>query len=358
MHGTFSNTRSGNGTPFSPSREATLYCAADIEAQCEGRQTPMGANLETEASGQEENDGAGDVGGHESIQTRNDRTPKHVAVGQHQAGKSHLDSIPPSQRRRPKEDGIRRIGILKLPANAKPAVVIVSSIFQFLDPASMLNLDQTNIVANMCANYTDKTFQNCVEEWIRRAKESKIRQLRISYSKEFSHGTSKHRKGSIPTPFLCACEKGRIADIEIFMQGFMADRKSPRVRDVLNQKGTGICGYTHTPLQVAAANEQVDAIKVLLANGAEPSVKTRGWNALHFASQNSKKSIKAIEVLLSHMTLKDINYADEHDAETPLDVAYFYNFSPIRDDIVNVIRKYGGTTNAYVETEEVWEVIN
>ena len=88
MHGTFSNTRSGNGTPFSPSREATLYCAADIEAQCEGRQTPMGANLETEASGQEENDGAGDVGGHESIQTRNDRTPKHVAVGQHQAGKN------------------------------------------------------------------------------------------------------------------------------------------------------------------------------------------------------------------------------------------------------------------------------
>ena len=54
----------------------------------------------------------------------------------------------------------------------------------------------------------------------------------------------------------------------------------------------------------AAANEQVDAIKVLLANGAEPSVKTRGWgvrNALHFASQNSKKSIKAIEVLLSHI---------------------------------------------------------
>jgi ankyrin repeat protein len=49
-----------------------------------------------------------------------------------------------------------------------------------------------------------------------------------------------------------------------------------------------ICGYTHTPLQVAAANEQVDAIKLLLANGAEPSVKTRGWNALHFASQNSK----------------------------------------------------------------------
>ena len=46
-----------------------------------------------------------------------------------------------------------------------------------------------------------------------------------------------------------------------------------------------ICGYTHTPLQVAAANEQVDAIKLLLANGAEPSVKSRGWNALHFAKQ-------------------------------------------------------------------------
>ena len=40
--------------PFSPSREATLYCAADIEAQCEGRQTPMGANLETRRVAKEE----------------------------------------------------------------------------------------------------------------------------------------------------------------------------------------------------------------------------------------------------------------------------------------------------------------
>ena len=54
----------------------------------------MGANLETEGCSRR-NDGAGDVGGHESIQW-NDRTPKHVAMTR-MTGKSHLDSIPPSQ---------------------------------------------------------------------------------------------------------------------------------------------------------------------------------------------------------------------------------------------------------------------
>ena len=78
--------------------------------------------------------------------------------------------LPTSQRRRPKEDGIIRIGILKLPANAKTCRCNRIGVTSSLELTSMLNLDQTNIVANMCANYTDKTFQNCVEEWIRRAR--------------------------------------------------------------------------------------------------------------------------------------------------------------------------------------------
>ena len=105
-------------------------------------------------------------------------------------------------------------------------------------------------------------------------------------------------------------------------------------------------GYT---LFKASTEENLKAVECFVVNGADCSMTdSDGSNALHFAAENNKKNIKLIELLLTDMSLNSINNKDG-DGETPLDYAFGSNKSPIRQEIIDLLRSKGGKANYFDE---------
>ena len=75
-----------------------------------------------------------------------------------------------------------------------------------------------------------------------------------------------------------------------------------------------------------------------------------GFNSLHFAAKFSKKNVQMLQFVIDNYNGKDIkeiiNQKNNY-GSTPLDYAYKYNKSPIKNDIVSLLRKYGGKANRY-----------
>ena len=243
------------------------------------------------------------------------------------------------------------VGNITLPDSIENANKIWLKILKYMNLKTLLRLLQSCLIKQLCKSYKNKAFQRSVEMAIMTLKKDCIDELNHAYVTEFSHAT-------IPTPFLVACEKGRINDVHTFINNMM------HVNDVngdnmINQKGKSTDGYEYTPLQIAAKNEQFDVVKLLLEKGAESEATTRGWNALHFIAAFNIKNVKTLQLLIQHhlhtttSIIEYINHEDEVDGETPLDCVYIYNFSTIKDEIIHVIRNYGGKTNKYDENG-VW----
>ena len=79
---------------------------------------------------------------------------------------------------------------------------------------------------------------------------------------------------------------------------------------------------------------------------ADPNIADSddGQNALHKAARWNEKDTELIELLLTNMSLTSINKKGKTwNGETPLDVAYEYNKSPIKQKIIDLIRSKGGT---------------
>ena len=68
-------------------------------------------------------------------------------------------------------------------------------------------------------------------------------------------------------------------------------------------------------------------------------------NALHIAAMDNRTTTELIQLLLTHMSLESINKKTSRGV-TPLDWAY-YNDSPIRQEIIALIRSKGGKANYY-----------
>ena len=75
-----------------------------------------------------------------------------------------------------------------------------------------------------------------------------------------------------------------------------------------------------------------------------------GWNSLHLATEVFKKNVQTLQFLIDNYNGKDIkniiNQKTDRNGWTPLDWAY-NNDSPIKNDIVSLLRKYGGKANNY-----------
>ena len=111
----------------------------------------------------------------------------------------------------------------------------------------------------------------------------------------------------------------------------------------MNQEGTTSRDYRYTPLIIAARFEHFQIVKYLIEQcEADPNIANCvGYNALHQAALNNKKDTKVIELLLPHMPLTSIN-KQKFGGYTPLDYAYKYNKSPIKQKIIDLIRSKGG----------------
>ena len=75
---------------------------------------------------------------------------------------------------------------------------------------------------------------------------------------------------------------------------------------------------------------------------------SHGYNALHFAAEYNRKNTELIQLLLTHMTLNSIN-KKQSTGGTPLDYAYRKNHSPIRQEIIALLRLKGGKANKHDE---------
>ena len=162
------------------------------------------------------------------------------------------------------------------------------------------------------------------------------------------------------TPFVVACEKGQLEDVKAFITNLLdkeerykveafhakKSQKSLKVlKEMVNQVGKESNGWRDkTPLQIAARYEHFQIVKYLIEQGeADPNIADSeyGRNALHYAAYNNKKDTELIELLLTNMSLNSINKKDQM-GSTPLEYAYEYNKSPIKQKIIDLIRSKGG----------------
>ena len=164
----------------------------------------------------------------------------------------------------------------------------------------------------------------------------RAKRLEEKYKKEFPQGT----------PIIVACEKGNLVDLIVFIDRHIAVNTGVTVKQLLEEIGKDSDGYQKNTLMAAARWEEHAVLAELLSWGVDPSITDSiGQNALHYSAYNNKKSTRCTELLLKKMPLESINKMDL-DEGTALDGAYL-NDSPIKNDLVQLIRQYGGKANWY-----------
>ena len=153
--------------------------------------------------------------------------------------------------------------------------------------------------------------------------------LEKKYYAEFPRGT----------PLVCACEKGRVEDVEGMIRGARAAGMD--VTAMVSEVGKRSDGISSTPLMAAARYEHSTIIEILLQYNADTATTDdNGCNALHFAA-GTNETTTIVQLLLNNMKLEDINHKDE-DGDTPLDYCYYHNKSSIKQQLIDLIRQKGG----------------
>jgi hypothetical protein len=250
-----------------------------------------------------------------------------------------------------------KIGNIKLPGGlAGP--YIFSRICQYLDIKSLLNFIETSLIKKLTEEFRSDDFEKKINEYIEPA--SSLYLLIERYKREFPRGTV--RRDEIPTPIVCACEHGRMDDVQSFMnlhhfhkyitnRDMSGYRDDMTLKDMLSQFGTDSEGYEYTPLMMAARYEHFQIVKYLIEQGeADHNIATSaGWNALHYAVCYNITTTELVELLLTHMSLESINKKTKYGGYTPLDGTYFYNDSPIRQEVIALLRLKGGKANCHDE---------
>jgi ankyrin repeat protein len=244
------------------------------------------------------------------------------------------------------------IGNIKLPGGlAGP--YIFSRICQYLDIRSLLNFIETSLIKQLTKEFGSDDFKGIINKLIQTHPARSLYLLIERYKAEFPRGT----------PIVCACEYGRMDDVELFVNlhpyhkyitnryvnGYRDDMT---LKDMVNQFGKDSYGEEEwTPLMAAASwKEHFYIVKYLIEKGeADTNIADRyGNNALHVAAYSNKKDTKLIELLLTNMSLNSIN-KESRGGWTPLDRAYDDNDSPIRQDIIALIRSKDGKANCHDE---------
>ncbi len=252
------------------------------------------------------------------------------------------------------------IGTLVLPAGIESACGIMLNILQYLDIRSLCNVKRSSLIQQCRKAFRSDDFE-------------RVRDIALSLSYEgrrsinemiLSHPALRlyllieryQRECGFGTPIVCACQYGRIDDVQLIMNlhpfhKYITNRDVNGYRDdmtlknMVNQVGQDSDGDERTPLMIAAENNHFQIVQYLIEQGeADPNIAVSyGYNALHLAALNSRMNTDLIQCLLNHMSLDSINKKDR-DGETPMDTVRA-NHSPICQEIIALLRSKGGKTN-------------
>ena len=164
--------------------------------------------------------------------------------------------------------------------------------------------------------------------------------LKQKYRIEFPNGT----------PFIVACGKGRVEDVEAMIRG--ASAAGEDIKAMVSQIGTDKYGNDDiTPLKNAVTYEQIAIIKILLQYDANPArLDSDGQNALHTAVMYGNKKKHTIKLIIDNLKLEDINRKDKG-GDTPLDHMYYDDNSPIKQQLIDLIRQKGGKRASELENQ-------
>ena len=263
-----------------------------------------------------------------------------------------------------------KIGILVLPAGFESACGIMLNILQYLDIRTLCNVKRSSLIQQCRKRFGSDDFERVRDVALRLEYEGRrsinelipthpARRLYLlieRYQREFPRGTLWTSR--IPTPFVCACQHGRLDDVKLFVNlhpyhKYITNRDvncsngNMAWKEYVNQEGRISHGGKYTPLMTAAKKEHFHIVQYLIEQGeADPTIgHSNGRNALHLAASYNKMSTDVIRFLLEHISINSINQQLSGSRVTPLDQAYQYNFSPIRQEIIALIRKKGGKAN-------------
>ena len=179
------------------------------------------------------------------------------------------------------------IGILVLPAGFESACGIMTKILLHLDIRSLCNVKRSSLIQQCRKAFGCDDFERVRDEALSidyKGRRS-INEMRLShparrlyllierYQREFPRGT--WRRAAIPTPIVCACEHGRMDDVELFVNlhpyhKYITNRDVNGYRDDMtlkenvNQEGKNSNGSSgFTPLLIAAEKEHFQIVKYL-----------------------------------------------------------------------------------------------
>ena len=222
----------------------------------------------------------------------------------------------------------RSVGLFKLPGG-EGGEGVIELMLKYLDVKSFHALVQTSLIKQVSQISTGSAYlkTTCIEIY-ETYRDRIISKLNEKYIAEFPKGT----------PFICACETGRLEDVKMYL--------GTGAVDDVNMTGKRSNGFNHrTGLMLAVEKEHINVVKYLLSF---PSIKisevdNNDWNCLHFAAAYNRKTSETIKLLLNHEqcnTTKVINVKHRHGL-TPLNCAEYSNRSKLQEELIQLLKKHG-----------------
>ena len=189
-------------------------------------------------------------------------------------------------------------GTFILPGGVEAASGIMTKIFMCLDVKSLLKVLESCLVKRLCVLFNSQDFvrvrhaalafdysgHRCITEMIHNPKQLYL--LYKRYKNEFPRGT----------PFVCACEKGRVEDVNQFLNlhRFHAyidvgtANAGMDVTAMVSEVGTASHCTSWTPLMAAAYYEHSTIIEILLQYNADTATTNQYGACLLYTSPSPR----------------------------------------------------------------------
>ena len=172
-----------------------------------------------------------------------------------------------------------KIGILVLPAGFESACGILLKILLYLDIKTLCNVKRSSLIQQCRKAFGSDDFERVRDIALSLSYEGRrsINELILSHPARRLYLLIERYQREFPlgTPIVCACQRGRMDDVELFMnlhpyhkyitnRDVNGYRDDMTLKDMVNQVGTDSYGGEGTPLMIAARHEHFQIVKYLI----------------------------------------------------------------------------------------------